>query len=406
MTAIPSVTGSRNTVEPVQLLLETVRRPSPSGAEGEVAAYLVDVMATFCDEAFVDDVGNAVGRWGHGPLRITLLGHIDTVPGVIPVRVDDHGVLHGRGAVDAKGSFCAAVSAVARLPAALASRLSVRLIGAVGEESPGSPGARHALAAYETPDMVIVGEPSGWDAITLGYKGRATVTVVATRPNGHTATDEETAFEKVVNAFDGVRSFCRDWNDGHAPGGRAGVGRAGVGRAGVGRGPGTGEAARFDALQLALLDVTGTNDGLTQEARARLQFRLPPALPPDRLEAALRELDLGVDVELRFDGGEAAHRAERGTPLAAAFRQSIRAHGGMPRHLVKTGTSDMNVVAPHWQVPMVAYGPGDAALDHTPEERLGLTEYQRSVEVLAAALMAVAADGRRGAPDEPEPAPA
>src|SRR5690606_34646010 len=185
-----------------------------------------------------------------------------------------------------------------------------------------------------------------------------------------------------------------------------GVGRAGVGRAGVGRGPGTGEAARFDALQLALLDVTGTNDGLTQEARARLQFRLPPALPPDRLEAALRELDLGVDVELRFDGGEAAHRAERGTPLAAAFRQSIRAHGGMPRHLVKTGTSDMNVVAPHWQVPMVAYGPGDAALDHTPEERLGLTEYQRSVEVLAAALMAVAADGRRGAPDEPEPAPA
>jgi [amino group carrier protein]-lysine/ornithine hydrolase len=190
----------------------------------------------------------------------------------------------------------------------------------------------------------------------------------------------------VVNAFEGVRSFCRHWNAGHAPG--------------------AGEAARFDALQLALLDVRGRNDGLRQEARAQLQFRLPPALPPDLLEVALRELDLGAGVELRFEGGEAAHRAARGSPLAAAFRQSIRAHGGTPRHLVKTGTSDMNVVAPHWQVPMVAYGPGDAALDHTPEERLDLTEYQRSVEVLRGALLAWATDGRPDTPGDAEPAPA
>ncbi|MFO7544276.1 MAG: [LysW]-lysine hydrolase [Trueperaceae bacterium] len=385
MTAITSTSTPSGTVDPVQILLETVRRPSPSGAEGEVAAYLVDVMARFCDEAFVDDAGNAVGRWGDGPLRITLLGHIDTVPGAIPVRIDEHGVLHGRGAVDAKGSFCAAVAAVARLPATLASRLRLRLIGAVGEESPGSPGARHALAAYETPDMVVVGEPSGWDAITFGYKGRAAVTVVATRPNVHTATDEATAFETVVDAFEDVRGFCRGWNAGHAQGERS--------------------LARFDALQLALLDVTGTNDGLRQEARAKLQFRLPPALPPDRLDAALRELDLGPDVELRFEGGEAAHRAPRSSRLAAAFRQSIRAHGGTPRHLVKTGTSDMNVVAPHWKVPMVAYGPGDATLDHTPDERVHLAEYARSVEVLAAALVTLAADGPTDAVDGAEPLP-
>ena len=46
----------------------------------------------------------------------------------------------------------------------------------------------------------------------------------------------------------------------------------------------------------------------------------------------------------------------------------------------------MNVVAPHWPVPMLAYGPGDANLDHTPEERLPLDEYLRAVEVLGAVL--------------------
>jgi LysW-gamma-L-lysine carboxypeptidase len=53
---------------------------------------------------------------------------------------------------------------------------------------------------------------------------------------------------------------------------------------------------------------------------------------------------------------------------------------------VKTGTSDMNVVAPVWKCPIVAYGPGDSALDHTPHEHLDLDEYWRAVLVLEATL--------------------
>jgi LysW-gamma-L-lysine carboxypeptidase len=59
-----------------------------------------------------------------------------------------------------------------------------------------------------------------------------------------------------------------------------------------------------------------------------------------------------------------------------------------PGFLVKTGTSDMNVVGPLWQCPIVAYGPGDSALDHTPVEHLSLDEYWRAVEVLDATLRA------------------
>jgi LysW-gamma-L-lysine carboxypeptidase len=56
---------------------------------------------------------------------------------------------------------------------------------------------------------------------------------------------------------------------------------------------------------------------------------------------------------------------------------------------VKTGTSDMNVVGPAWGRPICAYGPGDSALDHTPDERISLSEYWRSVEILKSALTAL-----------------
>jgi len=42
---------------------------------------------------------------------------------------------------------------------------------------------------------------------------------------------------------------------------------------------------------------------------------------------------------------------------------------------------------------MVAYGPGDSALDHTPDERLSLTEYQNAVQVLAHVLRALSGRG-------------
>jgi LysW-gamma-L-lysine carboxypeptidase len=46
----------------------------------------------------------------------------------------------------------------------------------------------------------------------------------------------------------------------------------------------------------------------------------------------------------------------------------------------------MNIVGPAWGCPIVAYGPGDSALDHTPDEHLDLAEYERAIDVLARVL--------------------
>jgi LysW-gamma-L-lysine carboxypeptidase len=47
----------------------------------------------------------------------------------------------------------------------------------------------------------------------------------------------------------------------------------------------------------------------------------------------------------------------------------------------------MNVVGPHWPgTPIVAYGPGDSSLDHTPDEHINLSEYLQAIEVLRGVL--------------------
>ncbi len=79
-------------------------------------------------------------------------------------------------------------------------------------------------------------------------------------------------------------------------------------------------------------------------------------------------------------------KAGRKNRLVAAFIRAIRQAGLTPSFKLKTGTSDMNVVGPVWRCPIVAYGPGDSTLDHTPEERVDLDDYLLAVRVLTHVL--------------------
>ena len=117
---------------------------------------------------------------------------------------------------------------------------------------------------------------------------------------------------------------------------------------------------------------------------------------PEQLEALLA--GLAGEMELSFRGEEIAFQAAKDTLLVRAFLRGVREQGGRPSFLLKTGTSDMNVVGPAWGCPILAYGPGDSSLDHTPEEHVELAEWQRGVEVSgrrAAAVAGVAAVNRK-----------
>ena len=99
-----------------------------------------------------------------------------------------------------------------------------------------------------------------------------------------------------------------------------------------------------------------------------------------------------TSLTVTFRGWERPWRSGRQNALVRSFLAGVRQvdASAQPGFVVKTGTSDMNVVAPVWQCPIVAYGPGDSSLDHTPHEHLELDEYWRAVLVLEATLRQLA----------------
>lgn len=355
--SVSSLTGTRADESNIALLRGLVAIPSLSGGEADAVAYLCDEMATRGFEARVDSAGSAVGTIGAGQRRIVLLGHIDTVPGDIPVRIED-GVLHGRGAVDAKGPLATFVAAAAEAIANGADA-TITVVGAVGEESIGSPGAS-AVAHWPAPDYCIIGEPSGWDAVCLGYRGTFSFTYRLREAGRHTAGPGESVSEKAVAFWNALMADVAERN---------------------------GEMTGFTSFGPSLRGMWTDSDGLYDEARLSIGVRLPPGIDVAAYETFLREL--AGDAELIIHGRQEGYATDKRSPITPPFLRAIRANGGTPRFTRKLGTSDMTVVGPVWGCPIVAYGPGDAALDHTPEERIVLDDYLRAISVLSAVLVSL-----------------
>ena len=74
---------------------------------------------------------------------------------------------------------------------------TVTVVGAVGEESIGSPGATE-VATWPAPDFCVIGEPSGWDAVCLGYRGTLSFVYTLTQDSRHTAGPGESVGERAV----------------------------------------------------------------------------------------------------------------------------------------------------------------------------------------------------------------
>ncbi|GAB1689844.1 M20/M25/M40 family metallo-hydrolase [Krasilnikovia sp. M28-CT-15] len=339
----------------LELLGRAVEISSVSRDEQELAEYLMDWCTGHGVDAHIDAAGNLVATRGHGPRRLLLLGHLDTVPYRWPAGWDGD-TLSGRGSVDAKGSLVTYLETLVEL--AIPDGVQVRVVGAVQEENTAA-GAFFARDRYPA-DAVIVGEPSGSGALTVGYYGLLKVRLELSHPVGHTAGQGvSTAADQLVTVLAGLRERIADT----AP----------------------------DAL-LAVLGIHAVNGGDRQRGEAVLDVRVPPGTDLTGLAAVLAGAAAPATAQvLRATPGVLTARS---TALVRAFSRAFRADGIAPRFLAKKGSSDMNTLATTWPgVPMVAYGPGDAALDHTPDERIEAGEVRRARDVLARAVTEWMYDG-------------
>ena len=344
-------------------LVGLVEHYSPSGQERGAVEWLVERMKSLeFDEAFVDRVGNAVGVMGNGQKQVILLGHIDTVLGEI--KVEQIGsLLYGRGSVDAKGPLACFVDAVAQIGALDCWQFVV--IGAVDEERD-SLGARFVVDQYQ-PDFAIIGEPNNWDRVAVGYKGSTWANLTVKRQQSHSASGEQTSAEVAVEAWLAVKTYADTFN--------------------------TEKQRAFDKILPTLRGMESGQDEFEQWTRLNIGCRLPVEVDPDawyeELDKITRDSHFQSDCHVLVEQvgyPVPAWACQKKTELVRAFLSGIRSEGGTPRFVYKTGTADLNIVAPVWGCPALVYGPGDSALDHTPNEHISLDEYQKAVQVLVQAL--------------------
>jgi len=162
--------------------------------------------------------------------------------------------------VDATGPLVAmAVAAV---------QTGVSFVGVAGEET-NSRGARFLVEDRDAPEAVVNGEPSGWDGVTLGYRGFLAGTYVNTSESGHTSRPEPNAIQHAIDWWHGVEETFE---------------------------PTDPDTPVFEQVTTKPVSFDGglTDDGLAVEASMDVQLRVPPNRTVDEIhELAETELSTG-----------------------------------------------------------------------------------------------------------------
>jgi len=353
---------------PVKLLQEMLEIYSPSGSEADLAEFLQKEMISKGFAARIDKVGNVVGVLGEKGPRILLCGHMDTVPGRIPIRQDGD-LLYGRGAVDAKSSLAAMI-----VGAALAQERSSYpfqvTIAAVVEEETSSKGVRVIIDDQTQYHMATFGEPSGVSNMIIGYKGSLKLHTSLTTNAGHSASPWLSA-----SSYDESSMFWRAFRKGMLK---------------------NNSPSKFEVVTGCVTRAEAGELGNSVPTRAALDvdLRIPPGLSSNDLITQIKEFASrynasrpDVRIQVDFEDQTEAFLGSPNSTAVSAFRWAIRkVKGGQVAMVKKTGTSDMNLFAQRQNIPMFAYGPGESRFDHTDVEHVRVSEYLACIEVYTHAL--------------------
>lgn len=344
----------------IDALVNAVRIQSVSTDEAELAQYMVGLGEGWGGYGHVDEVGNAHVIFGEGTPVLMMLGHLDTVSGEGAAFTVSPDAIYGRGAVDAKGPL------VAMLVAAANTRTqgTVHWVGAVEEETVFSRGAEWVRTNTNIPDAVIVGEPTGSSAVSVGYKGKVDIVVSVDESATHPASPGPKAGEAMVLGLASLAEKLPQSNHG-----------------------------KFFATASTIVSATlGAS-----HSKARIGFRIPPETSAESVLVLLHEAFSG-NADFTLEHSVPAVSVTRTSLVAKALGAAIaEATGRAPRYILKTGTCDMNTLARTWKIPMATYGPGDSTLDHADNEHILIEEFLRGLRVfeLAARNCLISLEGKQ-----------
>jgi len=354
----------------VRLLTNLLGIYSPSGKEELIASFLSYEMKKLGFEVGTDNVGNVIGVVGEGEPTIFLCGHMDTVAGHLPLRVEEDKI-YARGAVDAKGPLAAMVMAAAEISKETAFKGKV-LLACVVEEEATSRGVRHLITQGIHADYAVFGEPSGVENITIGYKGQIQLKVTCKTETGHSSTPwlYENALEKAYELWSQIKNSYPPMEKQDSP---------------------------FNAVTACLTKVSGgrATSVIPFESEMYIDIRVPPQFTTvqvfDETQKVIEQYKAAnpkVEVKASIEDTVEPFEVNKSSPLVHALSSSIRKVLNKSATLLrKTGTGDMNILGHAMNMPIVTYGPGDSHLDHTLDEHIVISEYLDSIKVYKETLL-------------------
>ncbi len=339
---------------------------SPSGKEEDAANFLDSEMKKMGFEVGKDTMGNVIGVVGEGEPVILLCGHMDTVAGHMPLRIEE-GKIYARGAVDAKGPLAAMIMAALAADKEPGFKGKI-LVAAVVEEEATSRGVKHLITQGITADYAVFGEPSGVENVTIGYKGQIQLKIVLKTETGHASTPwlYDNSLEKSYELWQQIKNASSY--------------------------PSLDPSASpYNAVTACLVKMIGgrATSVVPFEAEMNLDVRVPIQFSTAQVFEQITKIitkyqaaNPKVNVKATVLDTVEPFEVNKASPLVHVLASSVRKVLNKPATLLhKTGTGDMNILGKAMNLPIVTYGPGDSHLDHTLDENIEVSEYLDSIAV-------------------------
>jgi [amino group carrier protein]-lysine/ornithine hydrolase len=352
----------------IELLKRSLEEYTPSKAEAPLANLVKDksINELGFEQANIDNVGNVIATKGSGRPIILLCGHMDTVPGRVPIRVGN-GYLYGRGASDAKGPLIAMLLAASEFPK---QRGSIIFAGVVDEEG-NATGIKELVRSKSTIDYAIFGEPSGINNITIAYKGRFAFRLTCDVGSSAHASAPWLAKNSIEEVYDFWQAIQSE------------IGRVESGKDRPGK------------ITCSLTEISGgsIHNVTPQKCKITVDIRIPTTnnskMIHNLVASVIKDVAIKKNVRAtyRIEDMTEPFEADHTSPLVRALSLSILdVCKKRPILLRKTGTGDMNILGNAFKIPVVTYGPGDPHSSHTMDERISISEYISSIDVFNRAL--------------------
>ena len=352
----------------IELLRDTLELYSPSRSEATLANLIRDkcVNELGFEQVNIDNVGNIIAIKGNGKPSILLCGHMDTVPGPVPVRIED-GYIYGRGASDAKSPLVAMLLAASEFPKQSG---TVIFAGVVDEEG-NATGVKQLVKSKMGVDYAVFGEPSGVDNITVAYKGRLAIRLTCDVGDSAHASAPWLAKNSIEEMYDFWNAIKTD------------ISKKGT------------EENNTKSISCSLTEITGgsSHNVTPRKCKVTIDIRVPTLTTCDNVLGTVEDIikrvaeKKGISATYRIEDKTEPFEADHTSPLVRALLLAVLdVRNKRPMLLRKTGTGDMNVLGHSFKIPVITYGPGDPHASHTANERVNIDEYVASIEVYKRAL--------------------